>query len=193
MTATDIRVFLIDDDEDDYVITNDLLMDSTHYLFELSWTSDPNVGLAAMIDESHDIYLVDLYLGYQNGMELIQKALEGGCSKPLILLTGTNDKEVDLKALELGASDYLVKGQFNSQMLERSVLYAIRHKQTLNKLRLSESRYRGLIENQTEFISRYNLDTTMTYVNQAYVKYFGMPASELVGASWLQFLPESEQ
>ena len=193
MIATDIRVFLIDDDEDDYIITHDFLMDSTHYNFHLTWTSNPLDGLSEMLNEAYDVYLVDLHLGGHDGMQLIQQAFESGCSKPIILLTGTNDIDVDRKALELGASDYLVKGQFSPPMLERAILYAIRHKQTLNELRLSESRYRAVLESQTELICRFRTDTTLTFVNTAYAAYFGQSSDELIGIPWINLLPESDR
>ena len=130
-----IRVLLIDDDEDDYIITRDYLENGTHSNFEISWTPSPDEGLDLILAESFDVYLVDLYLGQTNGLELLEKGINAGCHKPIILLTGSGDRENDLKALELGAADYLVKGEFSADMLQRAILHAMRHRQSLEKER----------------------------------------------------------
>lgn len=59
-------------------------------------------------------------------------------------------------------------------------------------LRISESRYRTLVEYQTDLICRFLPDTTLTFVNDAYCKYFGTSSDELLGRRFLDFLPEEE-
>lgn len=54
----------------------------------------------------------------------------------------------------------------------------------VNANKSSKSRYKALLEDQTDFISRLKADGTITYVNQAYSDYFGVPRDELVGSSW---------
>ncbi|MCX6898037.1 MAG: PAS domain S-box protein [Verrucomicrobia bacterium] len=51
-------------------------------------------------------------------------------------------------------------------------------------LRQSEERYRGIVEDQTEVISRFRGDGTLTYVNDVYCRFFGKPDQELVGSKW---------
>ena len=89
--------------------------------------------------------LLDYNLGARTGLDLLREVLARGCRTPIIMLTGNDDHEVDVKAMEAGAADYLVKGQFGGPHLERSIRYAIgfaveRH-QTLDALRRSEERY----------------------------------------------------
>ena len=57
------------------------------------------------------------------------------------------------------------------------------------QLRLSEERYRTLVEHQTDLICRYNPDTVITFVNEAYCRYFGQRLEDLVGSSILPLLP----
>ena len=148
-TANEIRVLLIDDDEDDFLITEEFLEDSYSATFSLDWTTNFDEALEAIKTEAYDVYLIDLHLGKWNGFDLIKEGLDAGCQKPLILLTGAGEREIDQHAMELGAADYLVKGQFNEQMLERAILYAIRHWKTLKELRHSEERVRAVLESQS--------------------------------------------
>lgn len=58
-------------------------------------------------------------------------------------------------------------------------------------LRESEVRYRSLLESQTELICRFLPDTTLTYVNDAYCRYFGKGREELIGTQFSELLPEA--
>lgn len=51
-------------------------------------------------------------------------------------------------------------------------------------LRVSEERYRAVIEDQTELISRFSTDGTFTFVNNVYCRFFGKSAEELIGQAW---------
>src|SRR5687768_5037930 len=135
-----IRILLVDDDEDDFVVTRDLLADS-HTPFELEWISTFDEAIDALIRDEHDLYLIDYRLGEHNGLELLSHAAASGCANPLILLTGHADGEVDYAAMRAGAADYLVKGSIDAPLLERSIRYALRQSNTLQALRESEERY----------------------------------------------------
>jgi PAS domain S-box-containing protein len=63
--------------------------------------------------------------------------------------------------------------------------------EALDALRLSEARYRDIVETQTELVSRYLPDTTVTFVNEAYCRFFGKTRDEIVGSSLLNQIPES--
>ena len=121
-----IRVLLVDDDEDDYVMTRDLLEECADRTpFELEWVSTYHEALKAITRGDYDVSLLDYRLGERTGLELLREALARGARGPMILLTGQGDHEVDLEAMRAGATDYLVKGQVDAPLLERSIRYAI--------------------------------------------------------------------
>src|SRR5215470_20108635 len=100
------RVLLIDDDEDDHVLTRDLLLQIGGERFHLDWTPSFDAGLAAIRERAHDVYLLDFHLGERDGLELLRQAVEEGCRAPIIMLTGLGDREVDVEAMKAGAADY---------------------------------------------------------------------------------------
>jgi len=120
-----IRVLLIDDDEDDCIITRDLLAEIGGGRFELEWVATYDAGLEAIGRHQHDIYLLDYHLGQGNGLALLREAVNNGCTVPMILLTGQGDHEVDIEAMKAGAADFLIKGRIEASALERSIRYAI--------------------------------------------------------------------
>ena len=60
-------------------------------------------------------------------------------------------------------------------------------------LRESEGRYRAIVEDQTELICRFLPDGTLTFVNEAYCRYFGKKRGELIGHSFMPLIPEEDQ
>ena len=144
MASERLRVLLIDDDQDDYVLVRSLLAETLPLKYDLEWVATYDVALEAVKRNQHDVYLLDYRLGERNGLELLQWAIENGCKVPIILLTGHGDYEVDVEAMKAGAADYLVKGHINSLLLERSIRYARERKRAEEALRESERRLRSL-------------------------------------------------
>ncbi|MBY6221892.1 EAL domain-containing protein [Marinobacter nauticus] len=147
MTDPILRVLLIEDDEDDYLITRDMLEEVSPVSTRLIWRDSLADGLSALHDNAVDIALVDLRLGPDSGLELIQQAKNEGITTPFILLTGQGDDELDARAVEMGAADYLVKGRLDGHTLLRSIRYAIDRATATENLASSEAQYRLLFEN----------------------------------------------
>lgn len=135
MNRQPIRILLVDDDEDDYLITRDLLAEIERVPHELKWVQSYDEALRTIERRAHDVYLFDYHLGARTGLELLRDARELGCHSPMILLTGQGDQEIDVEAMQAGASDYLTKGQISAPMLERSIRYAIERTKALDMLR----------------------------------------------------------
>jgi signal transduction histidine kinase len=120
-----LRVLIADDDEDDYILTRDLLLRIGRPRFQLDWTPSYEAALHAIEQNQHDVYLFDYHLGSADGLELLREALARGCKAPIILLTGNDNWETDVEAMKAGAADYLVKGHLDARLLERSIRYAL--------------------------------------------------------------------
>ena len=133
-----LRVLIVDDDEDDYLLTRELLKDVAGTRYQVDWADSGDAALGIIARERHDAYLFDYRLGPMTGVDLLLELRERGRSIPVILLTGMQDFEIDLEAMEAGAADYLVKGQITPQLLERSLRYAVRHHAAMQALRESE-------------------------------------------------------
>lgn len=136
-------ILLIDDDEDDYILTRETLAEIEENEFELEWVETATEALTAIEHRRHDVYLLDYRLGRNNGLEILREALARGCNAPIILLTGQGDHSVDLEAMQAGAADYMVKGELNSRSLERAIRYAIERKR-------AESEHQRLLERAEE-------------------------------------------
>lgn len=137
-----IKLLLVEDDEDDYIIARDLLKEINTAQYELDWVSDYEAASELIGRRAHDLYLVDYRLGSHSGMDLLKQAVASNCPAPIILMTGLGDHLIDMEAMKAGAADYLVKGQITSALLERSISHSLQRKETERKLRESEAQLR---------------------------------------------------
>ena len=119
-----VRVLLVEDDEDDYVLTRDLLAEGFGGHVTVEWASTRSAGLELLTEAPFDVALLDFNLGRETGLDLLREARARGCRTPVIMLTGQDDRTTDLNAMHAGAADYLVKGRVTSDMLERAIRYA---------------------------------------------------------------------
>ena len=125
-----IKVLLVEDDEDDYLITRNLLRAVEGPTFVLDWVKTYEAGLEALTKNQHDVCMLDYGLDASTGLELLREAMADGCKIPIIFLTGQEDYAVDVEATQSGATDYLVKGHVNAILLERALRYALERKRT---------------------------------------------------------------
>ena len=131
-------ILLIDDDESDALITMAWLEQATELAgvdHRVEWVDSFDEGLAALQRPGWDLALVDHQLCPGEGIDLIAQAQRLGCTVPCILLTGLDDREVDRRALEAGAFDYLCKGSTDAEQLERALRYSLRQAATLEQVR----------------------------------------------------------
>jgi diguanylate cyclase (GGDEF)-like protein/PAS domain S-box-containing protein len=182
-----LRLLLVEDDEDDYILARDFLADSRRTLFELDWVSTFDDAFAAIARDEHDVIVVDYRLGEHDGLELLGHARALGTTAPIILLTGQGDGDIDLAAMRAGAADYLVKGQIDGPLLERSIRYAIEQSRTLQALRESEERYALSARGANDGLWVWDLRANEVYYSPRWKSMLGYGEEE-VGASadeWL--------
>jgi two-component sensor histidine kinase/CheY-like chemotaxis protein len=135
MVNSPVRVLLVDDDEDDYVIARDLLASVTNPKCVLEWRSTYDEGLATILENRHDVYLLDYALGAHDGIELARAAVENNVAGPVLLLTAHDDSELDVQAAAAGATDYLVKSHMTAPLLGRAIRYALARHESNDALR----------------------------------------------------------
>jgi len=127
-SAPSIRVLLVEDDEDDYCLTRELLAEVPGYRVELEWAASYEAGLSALARRAHDVCLLDYRLGERSGLDLLRQAAAEDFGTPFIVLTGYSAFELDVEAMRAGAADYLLKDRIDAAALERAIRYTLERK-----------------------------------------------------------------
>jgi PAS domain S-box-containing protein len=180
MAASPVRVLLIDDEESYFLLLRRLLSKVPNKEFVVDWVSRYDQGLATLLENRHDACLLDHRLGVRTGLELLQEAIARKVRTPIIILTGSDDPNVDLQATELGAADFLVKDHLDPVILERVIRYSCQQAASLQALQKSHERFRLLFERSLDPILISDDHGRFVDVNEA--------ACRLVGVSREQML-----
>jgi diguanylate cyclase (GGDEF)-like protein/PAS domain S-box-containing protein len=140
MAALSFKVLLVDDASFAHQFLQQLLSEA-NYAHSIDWCDTFDAGLAALKRGRYDVCLLDFQLGERSGLEFLHEAKLRGVPTPIIMLTGHGTRELDMLALEAGASEYVVKGEFTAETLDKTIRYAVEKARTLERLRDSEERF----------------------------------------------------
>lgn len=144
MASQSIRVLLVDDDEDDYILFRDMLADISQGAYRLDWAPDEKTAIEKIESRVYDICLMDFRLGERDGIEIFHEIKQRRIQTPIIIMTGYGAYDLDVHAMMEGAADYLEKKNINANLLERSIRYAVNRARTLAALKTSEAKLRAL-------------------------------------------------
>jgi PAS domain S-box-containing protein len=165
MAGKHVKVLLVDDDEDDFIITRDLLSKIRERRHHLDWINNYDDGVAAVKKGDYDLCLLDYRLGERTGLELLRESQSFRHRPPIILLTGQGDQEIDFEAMKAGAADYLVKGRLTADSIERAIRYAIERKRTQETLRQERDFISRIMETSPSGIVVTDCDGKITFAN----------------------------
>jgi diguanylate cyclase (GGDEF)-like protein/PAS domain S-box-containing protein len=120
-----IRVLAVEDNPADLRLLKEQLRDASSMNFEVVGAGTLKDALLLIPTGGFAVVLLDLNLPDNLGLDGIEKIVASLDAPPVIVLTGMDNQETGLQALSRNAQDYLVKGKIDSDMLARSIRYAI--------------------------------------------------------------------
>jgi DNA-binding NarL/FixJ family response regulator len=134
------RLLLIEDNPGDVDLVRLRLMQSSserEASYEISCADRLSTGLAALSRERPAVVLLDLYLPDSRGAETFDNLLRQAPGVPIVVLTGRDDDELLVNAVQHGVQDYLVKGAFDCKRLAHTLTCAIERQALATALGLS--------------------------------------------------------
>ncbi|MGN6293706.1 MAG: ATP-binding protein [Chitinophagaceae bacterium] len=188
LSAKEIRVVIIDDDEDDFFIIADYIKAIEGARFRIDWCRNYDTAIRIIRERAYDIYFVDYRLGNHTGLDLLNAASAEDLDDPIIILTGKGNKVIDIKAMESGATDYLVKSELNIENLERCIRYSLARTGDLKELRARKNKYRNLFETSKDAVFIADEDLSLREANRSAAILFGLSNQQLTGLNLLSFI-----
>lgn len=135
-----MKLLLIEDNEDDKLILEEILTGdsnsgSTNISFTIDWVMTLQDAESRMTQHDYDITLLDLSLPDSFGLDSIETLLTHEQDMPIVVLTGNEGQDLGVDAVRRGAEDYVIKGQYNHQLLVRILRHAVERKKSIRSLR----------------------------------------------------------
>ena len=144
-----VKILIIEDDEDDYIIIKELLSEIDTKEFIVSWANNYDKALKLLQEEECDICMLDYRLGAHDGFEILKELSALNMDVPVVFLTGQGEYRIDVLAMEAGAADYLVKDSLTPSNLERSIRYTIDRATAARALRRSHEKLEEKVRQRT--------------------------------------------
>ncbi len=130
MSNQQIKILLVEDNSDEARLIQEMLSEKNIFLFRLECANRLSTALKRLAKGGIDVVLLDLNLPDSRGLSTFIEVQTQASKIPIIVLTNLDDTELAIKELRLGAQDYLLKSQIDSNLLMRSIQYSIERKQT---------------------------------------------------------------
>lgn len=176
-----LRILVVEDDEDDFLLINDYIKHLRAWKCEVKWVYRYDEALDELSSNGYTICFSDYRLGAKNGIDLIKDIQDMNCNTPVILLTGKGNYEIDKEATKAGAFDYLIKADLDEDKLERTIRYTLERISNLQKLKDSERKYRNIFEKSKDIVFIAGIDTELRTVNYAVTDILDISVEESIG------------
>ncbi|NET27675.1 diguanylate cyclase domain-containing protein [Okeania sp. SIO1I7] len=191
-----IKVLLIEDNQDNFLLVYDLLSQVESPKILLDWEKTYETGLTVMKKNQHDICLLDYNFGETKGLEIMKTAINLGCQTPIVLLTDTENQELEMDLMNKGVADYLNKSEINEYTLNRIIRYTLEKNQSLNALKESKAKLQEAQKIAHLGNWEYDLKTQKITWSDEVFRIFGLNPNrpEPTYSEWLEiFTLESQQ
>jgi PAS domain S-box-containing protein len=206
------RILIVDDNPEDREAFRRYLTQGVPEQYEILEAEGGEAGLALCLSQSPDCVLLDYNLPDLDGLAFLERlnASKVAGFNAVVMLTGVGDESIAVRAMKLGARDYLPKGRTDRDLLVRSVRYAIEQKQLrqqqcqsedqlrlanqelqqrLQELKHSEALYHSLVECLPQDIFRKDAAGRFTFVNGQFAATLGRAPQEILGKTDFDFYP----
>ena len=199
MDTDSLKILLVEDNPGDARLLREILAEGGKTDFELVHVETLAQAWEALAAGGTDLILLDLSVPGSQGVDTFIRVFERHPDVPVVVLTGLQDEELALQLVQMGAQDYLVKGEINGALLVRSLRYAIERfrlqeelAEKVRQVKASEERFRQLADATFEGIA-ISKNGIILDVNEQFARIFGYAGEEVVGRPALDFVaPESQ-
>ena len=184
-----LTILLVEDNPVDARLMQVLLTKAGGPACQILHAGSLSTALARLLSADADLVLLDLELPDSTSLDALYAIQAQTPSVPIVVLTGTDDHDLAMRAVQAGAQDYLLKGRLDGDKVMRSVRYAIERARLLRvertehaAARAAELRFRELLESIDAILWEMDFSTwNFSFVSRRAEDILGYPIEE-----WLQ-------
>lgn len=194
MTATDhLNLLLVEDNPADAYLLTEMLQDTGIGIYQLHKETRLEDAQKFLRNNTVHLILLDLSLPDSAGLDSFLDIQRINNKIPVIILTGLSDTELATYAIQAGAQDYLVKGEFDESLLSRTIQYSLERKKQEEKVRESEEKYRQMFY-QNPFPAWIYDPVTLKFleVNNTAVELYGYSREEFLSMTLKDIRPAED-
>jgi len=194
LNSRDINILIADDNPGDSFYVEELLKICRPGFGKVEVTNSLEKTYLALNKSSFNILILDIFLSDSDGTDTFSVLHKSYPQLPILIFAGQANSGLALECVKLGAQDYLVKGEFNEWLLEKTIIYCIERLQKDEAIRLSEINYKNLFEDSPVPLLAYNYATfNVIMVNQPACDLYGYSRAEFQGLNIVDMHPENEK
>lgn len=168
-----IRILHVDEDVEEQTLIASILKNAKKNKYVVESAKSIEEALEKLKD-TYTVFLVGYKPGKEEQLNLIKEIKALKKYAPLIMLSGINSENLDEQALSLGVADYLVKGQFDGNTLERKLQFAIRDSKLFESLEQTGKKFRSIFELAADPFILMDEKSKILEVNPRFVTKFGI-------------------
>jgi two-component system cell cycle sensor histidine kinase/response regulator CckA len=198
MPKSHLRLLLVEDNRGDARLLEEMIREPSSHTAELTLVESMSDAEEHLANHAFDVVLLDLGLPDAQGLDVVRRAHVAAPHVSLVVLTGLDDDQVALQALNEGAQDYLVKGQMEASGLLRAFRYAMERKKMEEALVIAHkrseegwTRLAAIHEATPDLVSISDPEGRLLYVNRGGRRMLGLDeSSDITGRTMADFLPD---
>ncbi len=185
-----VKVLLIEDDPNDAFLLQRALAKASPVRFEVERVGRLETALQCLQGGRFDAALLDLSLPDSEGLETLDAVRNENPDVPIVVLSGIDNEDTAIGALQHGAQDYLVKGEASGDLVIRCIRYAIERKRAEEALRKSELKFRSVTQSAIDAIISADKDGNIIFWNEGAQRIFGYTEKEVLGKPLTMLMPQ---
>lgn len=186
-----IKILVVDDVKDCFLVIKKHVAEIKEQHCIVDWCSSYTEAKYKILNRQYDLYFVDSNLGSNTGLDLIRSCVKQHCEEPIVLLTESDSRILDMEAIESGAIDYLVKTELSVEYLERCIRYSLGRSSALKALKNNEQKFRSIFERSKDTVFIASQQLVFTEVNDASFLLLGYQKDELLQMNLYQLLADN--